>query len=119
MGQRKLFIALMRAELEDSIEGLEQLSGRLKERLEKGEITNYVFNENGALLSREISGLKALLPFVDAIKSADYPDVRVLAQHAGDALKKKAEEWEDPEAVGEIIARKIRKILKYILELPE
>jgi hypothetical protein len=119
MGQRRLFITLMRAELEDSIEGLEQISGLLKDRLEKGEITNYVFNENGALLTREISGLKSLLPFVDTIKSADYPDVYVLSQHTEDILRKKAEDSEDPEAVGEIIARKIRKILKYILELPD
>jgi hypothetical protein len=119
MGQRSLFITLMRAELEDSIEGLEQISGRLTERLEKGEITNYVFNENGALLTREISGLKSLIPLVDAVKSADYPDVYVLSQQLGDTLKKKAEDGEDPEAVGEIVTRKIKKILKYILDLPE
>jgi hypothetical protein len=119
MGQRKLFITLMRAEMEDTIEGLGQLSARLKERLGREEITNYVFNENEALVSREIAGLTSLLPVLDELKSGDYPDVYALAKHAEEALVRKSGESEDPEAVSEIIMRKIRKILTYILDMPE
>ncbi|MDR0601098.1 MAG: hypothetical protein LBG42_01825 [Treponema sp.] len=119
MGQRRLFMTLMRAELEDSIEGLEHLSGLLKDRLLKDEITNYVFNENAALLTREISGLKSLIPALEEIKSGDFPDVYALARYTEETLLEKAKEWEDPEAVNGIITRKIRKILAYILELPE
>jgi hypothetical protein len=60
MGQRKLFIVMVRAELEDSIEGLEELSAICKRRLGSGEITNYVYNENEVLLHQEISGLRNL-----------------------------------------------------------
>jgi hypothetical protein len=119
MGQRRLFMTFMRAEMEDSSEGLEQLSGILAERLSKNEITNYVFNENAALLAREISGLKSLVSVLDGIAAGDFPDVYTLARHTEKTLIDKAREWEDPEAVNGIITRKVRKILTYILELPE
>jgi hypothetical protein len=119
MGQRKLFIIMVRAELEDSIEGLEGLSVRCKHRLGSGEITNYVYNENEALLHQEISGLKKLLPVVDAVKAEDCRDVYDLAQKMEALLTAKAEELQDPQAVGGIVSRKIRKILNYILEWPE
>ncbi|MDR2019408.1 MAG: hypothetical protein LBQ14_01425 [Treponema sp.] len=119
MSQRKLFIVMVRAELEDSIEGLEELSALCKRRLDSGEITNYVYNENEALLHQEISGLKNLLPVVDAVKMEDYRDVHDLARKLEALLTAKAEELHDPQAVGGIISRKIRKILNYILEWPE
>jgi hypothetical protein len=112
-------MTFMRAELEDSGEGLEHLSVILADRLSKNEITNYVFNENSALLAREISGLKSLVSVLDGITGGDFPDVYTLARHTEKTLLDKAREWEDPEAVNGIITRKIRKILTYILEMPE
>jgi hypothetical protein len=110
---------MFRAELEDCIEGLEELSVICGQRLKKGEITNYVYNENEALLHQEISGLKNLLPIVDAVKTEEYRDVHDLAQKLEALLTAKAEELQDPQAVGGIISRKIRKILNYILDWPE
>ncbi|MDR2159113.1 MAG: hypothetical protein LBP23_03485 [Treponema sp.] len=110
---------MLRAEVEDSIEGLEMLSRTLQERLKKEEITNYVFNENEALISQEIFGLKTLLPVFCGINKDEYPDVQSLAAAVGEMLKKKAEELEDGRGVLEIVARKIRKVLGYILEKPE
>ncbi|MDR1418958.1 MAG: hypothetical protein LBI86_01140 [Treponema sp.] len=119
MGQRRIFMTLMRAELEDCIEGLEHLSEILGDRFSKNEITNYVFSENSALLAREISGLRSLVPVLGGIKSGDFPDVYALARHTEKTLLDAAREWENPEAINGIIARKIRKILTYILDLPE
>jgi predicted nuclease with TOPRIM domain len=109
---------MLRAELEDSVEGLEALSGSLRERLKKEEITNYVFNENEALIYQEIFGLKTLLPVFDEINKDEYPDVQSLSGAVGELLKKKAEELEDGRGVLEIITRKIKKVLNYITEKP-
>jgi hypothetical protein len=110
---------MLRAELEDSIEGLEALSLSLRERLGKEEITNYVYNENEGLIRQEIFGLTTLLPVFGEIDKDEYPDVQSLAGAVGELLKKKAEELEDGRGVLEIITRKIRKVLTYILEKPE
>jgi hypothetical protein len=109
---------MLRAEVEDSIEGLETLSRTLRERLNKEEITNYVYSENEGLISQEIFGLKTLLPVFGEINKDGYPDVQSLAGAVGELLKKKTEELEDGRGVLEIITRKIRKVLKYILEKP-
>jgi ERCC4-type nuclease len=110
---------MLRAEVEDSIEGLEALSRTLHERLKKEEITNYVFNENEGLISQEIFGLKTLLPVFDGVDKDEYPDVRSLAGALEEMLKKKTEELEEGRGVSEIVTRKIRKVLNYILEKPE
>jgi hypothetical protein len=109
---------MLRAEVEDSIEGLEALSRTLRERLNREEITNYVYNENEGLIYQEIFGLKTLLPVFDGINKDDYPDVPSLAGAVRELLKKKAEELEDGRGVMEIITRKIRKVLNYIQEKP-
>ena len=118
MAQRKLFITLFRAELEDAIEGLEQLSVRMEKRLRAGEITNYVFNENEALLKNEISSLKKLLPVMYMFEIEKYPDVDTLAEAVGSMLQRKVEEMGDPQAILEIIRRKQKKVLKYLMEQP-
>jgi hypothetical protein len=110
---------MLQAEVEDSIEGLERLSRKLNERLKKEEITNYVFNENEALISQEIFGLKSLLPVFGEINMDEYSDVQSLAGALGEMLKRKTEELEDGRGVLEIVTRKIRKVLGYILEKPE
>ncbi|MDR0877555.1 MAG: hypothetical protein LBN21_05840 [Treponema sp.] len=115
MGQRKLFITLFRAELEDSLEGLEHLSYILEHRLNNGEITNYVFNENETLLSREISGIKRILSAFDAVDPDGYQSVEALAQGTVEVLKQKAAEQDESQAVQGIIERKTKKVLNYIL----
>ena len=83
MARRKLFVTMLQAEVEDSIEGLEMLSRNLRDRLKKDEITNYVFNENEGLISQEIFGLKSLLPVFGGIDKDKYPDVLSLAGALG------------------------------------
>ena len=118
MAQRKLFITFFRAELEDAIEGLEQLSARMEKRLSAGEITNYVFNENEALLKNEISSLKKLLPVMYMFEIEKYPDINALAEAVGSMLQRKVEEMGDPQAILEIIRRKQKKVLNYLMEQP-
>lgn len=116
MAKRKLYVSLLRAEIVDTIDGLRELSVTLERRLNGGEITNYVFNENDALLKNEISGLQKLLPQIDSFDAAAYPDVNTLAQTLGNMLQSKIETLDDPRAVQEIIRRKQKKIMKYLNE---
>jgi hypothetical protein len=119
MRKKKLFIAFFKAEIDDALEGLKQLSSLLGARLNKGEITNYVYSENEALLGQEISALKKILPLVDSINIDAFNDVNALALELGNMLQMKVEAMDDPRAVREITNRKIKKVLNYILEQPE
>ena len=119
MATRKLFVTLLRAELEDAVEGLQELSVTLEKRLKNGEITNYVFNENEALLKNEISGLKKLLPFIDVFDISGYSEIDTLAEALVNMLQMKIEAVDDLGAIREIIRRKQKKILKYFVEQVE
>jgi len=116
---KKLFVALFKAEIDDALEGLEQLSFVLENRLNKGAITNYVYSENEALLSQEISALKKLILHIDSVNIGTCKDVNALALNLENMLQMKVEEMDDPQAVCGIIRRKIKKVLNYIVEQPE
>jgi hypothetical protein len=119
MARCNVFMSLFRAELDDSIEGLEYLSKVLGERLDRGEITNYVYSENEAFLNRAVSAFRALTAYLDTLDTGSYTDVRLLAEDIEGKLKEKVEELDDPKAISEIIERKAKKVLKYIFERPE
>jgi hypothetical protein len=114
MGRGKLFITLFRAELEDAVEGLEQLSQTMEKRLHAGEITNYVFNENTALLANEISSIKNLIPLLDTVDYDSFENCEALVKSTGNMLQMKAELMDDPHAVVEIIIRKLKKVMAYL-----
>ncbi|MDR2134586.1 MAG: hypothetical protein LBP27_05710 [Treponema sp.] len=119
MSKRKLFIMLLRAEIEDTMEGIEQLSFVMENRLNKGEITNYVYNGNKAFLAQEHAGLEKLLPLLDGVDTGSRKDVNALAFETGDMLQREAKAADDPSVILEIISRKIKKVLKYITEQQE
>jgi hypothetical protein len=116
---RKLFFTLFLAEMQDSLEDIEYLAGIYGNRFRNGEITTYVYNENKAFLKHEASGLKGLIAFIESVKPGDYKDVRELAQGMEYMLKKKAEESDNPAVIDQIVSRKIKKVLAYVLEEPE
>jgi hypothetical protein len=116
---KKLFITLFRAEINDAMEDLEQFSLILENRLNKGAITNYVYSENEALLGKEISALRKLIPHIDSFNIDTCKDVNTLALNLKNMLQMKVEEMDDPQAVCEIIRRKTKKVLNYIVEQPE
>jgi hypothetical protein len=117
--RKKLFLTMFQAEMEDSYGDVLYLSSVNEGRFSSGEITNYVYNENKAFLEREAAALKALIACIDTIKVEDYKDVGETAAKVDEFLKTRAREQDEPQAVYGIISRKIKKVLKYIMEYVE
>lgn len=114
--RKRLFLKVLKAELEDCLEDVEDLE-ILYERKHNGEeITNYVYNENKALLKRELSGLRNVLQTVDDVTLERYASVDALAAGVDELMQKKVLEFEDPEAVYGIAKRKLLKVLRYVIE---
>jgi hypothetical protein len=112
--RKKFFLVMFRAELQDSLEDVEYLSGTNENRHRNNEITSYVYNENKAFLQHEAAGLKNLIALIGSFNPDDYRTVTELALAADVFFKKKVEEFDDPEAVYGIIKRKIKKVLAYV-----
>jgi hypothetical protein len=118
-GQKKLFLTMFQAEMEDSYGDVLYLSGVNENRFKTNEITNYVYSENKAFLDREASGLKKLIAYIGSINAEAYGGVEEMALAVDTLLKKRTEEQDNPEAVYGIISRKIKKVLTYILKYAE
>jgi len=112
-GHKNLFLKLLEAELEDCLEDVQDLS-LLHDKRHKGEeITDYVYQENQALLSREFAGLKDIVVSLSDISVDDYESVEDIAAAVDARVQSKILEFEHPEAVYAILKRKILKILRY------
>ena len=111
---KKLFLRILKAELEDCLEDVEDLSILYERRRTKEEITDYVYKENEALLAREISGLKNILLSIDDLAIESYPSLEAFASAVDGMVQRKVLEFEDPEAVYGIAKRKLLKVLKYV-----
>lgn len=117
MPERKtLFLKILKAELEDCLEDIEDLHNVYERRHGTEEITDYVYKENEALLSRELSGLRNLIPRVEEFDLGKYESVEALASAVDSLFQGKVIEYEDPEAVYGIAKRKLLKVLCYVNE---
>ncbi|MFQ3547206.1 MAG: hypothetical protein SNJ56_02620 [Termitinemataceae bacterium] len=117
MPERKLlFMKILIAELEDCLEDVEDLEYLYKRRHQKNDVTNYVFNENEALLQRERSGIRKAIDHLKTIDLGIYENVDALASAVDSMLQKMVVDFEDPEAVYNIAKRKLHKVLRYVAE---
>jgi hypothetical protein len=115
-GQKKLFLTMFQAEMEDSYGDVLYLAGVTERKFKNNEITNYVYSENKAFLEHEAAGLKELVAYIGSINAEDYRDVTEMAVAVDTLLVNKAKEQDDPQVVYGIISRKIKKVLAYILD---
>ncbi|MDR0402662.1 MAG: hypothetical protein LBH35_03630 [Treponema sp.] len=108
-----LFLAMLREEIEESLDGVRYLADSYERKFKNGEITNYVYSENEAFLAQETAGLRRFLAFIASIS----PDVKTpedIVILIGDVIKKKMKDYEDPEAVYRIVNKKLEKTLRYL-----
>jgi hypothetical protein len=93
------FLTMFRAELENSLEGLEYLASSYEKKFRRNEITNYVYKENESFLALEISELKKILAFSGTIRAEVCKTAEEMAALMEGFLKQRLEEFDDPEAV--------------------
>lgn len=114
--RKRLFMKILKAELEDCLEDVEDLKNLYQRRLLKNDVTNYVYNENEALLKQELNGIHKALKSLDTLDLDAYENVDTLAAAVDAMIQKKVLEYEDPEAVYQIAKRKLLKVLRYVNE---
>lgn len=111
--RRRLFLKILKAEIEDCLEDVEDLENFYEQRFRGNEVTPYVYNENEALLSREFAGLGQVLASIELVDLDKYASVEDLAAAVDEMIQKKVLEYENPQAVYGIVKRKLLKVLRY------
>jgi hypothetical protein len=111
---RAIFLKMCRAEIEDLLEDLGVVEGRLKERFTKDEVTNYVYLENDAVFRIESATLIGILKLIDGIGVSHYTSVKALRDDLDKKVQTFVEEESAPLIISEVVSRKLRKIYSYV-----
>ena len=111
---RKLFLKILKVELEEIETDIKLLIELYQSRYEKLEITHYVQQENDALLEREISCLKKLIPALDTFPVEEYQDNESFIAGLKVFLDSFVKENQFPHAVFLLTEHKMQKVVKYI-----
>jgi hypothetical protein len=112
-GQTELFLSMYREEIEESIGNIQYLKDSYERKFRNEEVSNYVYNENEAFLSQEITGLKSFLSLIKTF-SPEGKSPEELAKAIQDVVQQRLKSYEDPEAVYLIVNKKLEKTLKYL-----
>ena len=112
--KRKLFLKILKVELEETENDIAVLSKIVHERYAKGEITHYVEQENDAFLHHEISCINKLIPALDSFPTEDYENEESFIEGLKAFLGIFVKENQFPHAILLIAEHKIQKVVKYI-----
>ena len=113
------FTRLLELEVESLHDELEMMLDTLDERCANHEITDYVRNENSAVLRNELMGLEDFLRarLGPAGESADKTSLEEIAEEAREFLRARMRARDYVPALYDLVSRRIDKIVSY-LRLP-
>ncbi len=109
----KKYFEILQIELDDLIVDLEFSKSVLEQRLEKHEITEYVFLENLSLLKKEILGVEELQEILDSSveELRSIEDIKAVVE---DYFQKSIKAAGLPNVVLELVNNKLEKVSKYM-----
>ena len=109
------FISLLKVEFEDIKSDLRSMEELLVNRIGLREITDYVYNENTALLEREIAAVDRLRSLLDQLSCEELEEpVDELAVRLETRFTDEIRRRQIPEAVRPLIIRRLRKVAGYL-----
>jgi hypothetical protein len=109
------FISIFRIELKDLEEDIKDLLRILEQRKFGHQITNYVYMENKGLLLHEISCVRDLLDQLSNVDACQYESVEALIANIREKLDSRISDCSFPDAVHNLVQRKLEKVCTYIL----
>lgn len=110
------FLDILLIEIEDLENDLLDLIQVATERLQRHEITNYVFLENKGLLLNELACLKSLMTALRDLDTSGYADMKQMVADVEERIRKRCRECGHPEAVFSLVKRRVDKVYKYLSE---
>jgi len=107
------YIKILKIELEDLEDDIQDAQDLLKKKLEDHKITDYVFMENLSTFRTELAGIKKMGKEIDSLVG-QYDTLDELVAYLSDFIRKKVKDSGLPEVVYVLIKRKLDKIYKYL-----
>ena len=111
---KQKYLSILRIEIDDLIEDIGMIVEQCKRRKESGDITNYVFLENLAVLHKELLGVDNLVKILDDIDPERYAGldemIADIEKRIGDRIKSS----HLAEALFPLVKRKLEKVARYL-----
>ncbi|MBN1834499.1 MAG: hypothetical protein JW820_01550 [Spirochaetales bacterium] len=110
------FLDVLRIELQDLEEDLDELVELYKKRADSHDITNYVYLENKGLLVNELRCVASILDSLSEVDASRYESVDAMIDDLERLIGERASACGFPEVVTRLVRRKIAKVRQYIAE---
>jgi hypothetical protein len=107
---------ILKVELEDLEMDIRALVGLYEKRRTERKITNYVFLENISLIQHEVSCLKMFLLDLNGVDLTRFKDLQEMVGEIKERFRKRSRECSFPDAVCNMVERKIEKASRYVME---
>ena len=108
------FLAIMRIELQDLHEDIEDLIQQTTRERESGALTNYVFLENLALFRNELLGVNTFGRLLDKVAPAEFGTLDELVEHLKASFRSRIKAAGLAEAIDLYLERKVDKARRYV-----
>ncbi len=114
--KKKNYLNILRLELEDLHEDIDNLMKACEEQKDDCAITNYVFMENLANLKNELLGLDVFSKIIDETDPAAFESLDDMIIYLKNLFSDEMNEFGIINAVRLLIDRKMEKVKKYVLQ---
>jgi len=109
-------IGILKVELEDLQSDINDLLEAGQRRMDKREITPYVYLENKGLLLREIEGVQSLVQGLGELDTRRFSGPQEMFLEIERQIRAKTREGDYPEAVYSLVKRRLDKIVRYLCD---
>jgi hypothetical protein len=110
------FIGILKIELEDLEEDINDLLELCQQRKNSKEITNYVYLENKSLLLNEIAGIKNLINDLSSLDTGSFASQEEMFQEIDRMIHSRTREFAYPEAVYSLVKRRLDKVIEFLTQ---
>lgn len=113
--QKRKFVGVLKVELEDLAFDIEDLMKNEEAEYRAGRLTDYVYQENAAVLGNELKGVRLARRELDGLDPDTYDDLGTLISAFLDRIRSLFREEGIVGAAETAILRKIDKVRRYVL----
>jgi hypothetical protein len=110
------FIGILKIELEDLEEDINDLLELCQRRKNGKEISNYVYLENQSLLLNEIAGIKSLIAGLGTMDTRKFSSQEEMFQEIDRLIHSRTRECAYPEAVYSLVKRRLDRVIQFLAQ---
>jgi len=112
--KKRLYLKILKVELEDLRMDIEQLIDESKKEKQDGELPECVVTANLSLFKNELLGVKSFEHIIDHIHPDDYESLDEMVDYLKQEFRKQIKTAGFAEAVAIYIDRKLNKVARYV-----